>query len=166
MQWHYRSANYVLRQAQSRAVYDHRKRIFSWNLKRQMLYWRKENVLKNIHPSQQDVMASWECQSPSSINTTQSSLKLQVSTATSKTTHTMDTASQSMEEKHTLESSSKESYCNGIMGVPITFLDKYNPDQFEILGIANSARWIGSFPCLTIINGKKTYNRILIKYRL
>ena len=23
---------------------------------------------------------------------------------------------------------------NGIMGVPITFLDKYNPDQFEILG--------------------------------
>ena len=49
------------------------------------------------------------------------------------------------------------------MGVPITFLDKYNPEQFEILGIANSARWIGSFPCLTIINGKKTYNRILIK---
>ena len=25
--------------------------------------------------------------------------------------------------------------CNGIMGVPITFLDKYNPEQFEILGI-------------------------------
>ena len=23
---------------------------------------------------------------------------------------------------------------NGVMGVPITFLDKYNPDQFEILG--------------------------------
>jgi len=23
------------------------------------------------------------------------------------------------------------------MGVPITFLDKYNPDQFEILGIAD-----------------------------
>ena len=23
--------------------------------------------------------------------------------------------------------------CNGVMGVPITFLDKYNPDQFEIL---------------------------------
>jgi len=26
----------------------------------------------------------------------------------------------------------------GIMGVPITFLDKYNPDQFEILGITQS----------------------------
>ena len=23
---------------------------------------------------------------------------------------------------------------DGIMGVPITFLDKYNPDQFEIVG--------------------------------
>ncbi len=26
---------------------------------------------------------------------------------------------------------------NGVMGVPITFLDKYNPDQFEILGITD-----------------------------
>ena len=25
---------------------------------------------------------------------------------------------------------------NGVMGVPITFLDKFNPDQFEIIGIA------------------------------
>ncbi len=25
---------------------------------------------------------------------------------------------------------------NGVMGVPITFLDKYNPDQFEILGLS------------------------------
>lgn len=29
--------------------------------------------------------------------------------------------------------------CNGIMGVPITFLDKYNPDQFEIVGLLNSS---------------------------
>jgi hypothetical protein len=27
---------------------------------------------------------------------------------------------------------------DGIMGVPITFLDKYNPDQFEIVGLGNS----------------------------
>ncbi len=26
------------------------------------------------------------------------------------------------------------SNCKGVMGVPITFLDKYNPDQFDILG--------------------------------
>ena len=25
--------------------------------------------------------------------------------------------------------------CNGVMGVPITFLDKYNPEQFDIVGI-------------------------------
>ena len=50
-----------------------------------------------------------------------------------------------------------------IYGVPITFLDKYNPNQFEIVGIANSARWIGDFPCYTLINGKKIYNRILIR---
>ena len=25
-------------------------------------------------------------------------------------------------------------YCNGVMGVPITFLDKYSPEQFEIVG--------------------------------
>jgi hypothetical protein len=48
------------------------------------------------------------------------------------------------------------------MGVPITFVDKYNPEQFEILGVANSARWIG-YECYTVINGRKLYNRILIK---
>lgn len=33
--------------------------------------------------------------------------------------------------------------CNypGIMGVPITFLDKYNPEQFEILGQASDMNW-------------------------
>ena len=37
---------------------------------------------------------------------------------------------------------------NGLMGVPITFLDKYNPEQFEIigLGISNSGKEIGVKP--------------------
>jgi hypothetical protein len=52
----------------------------------------------------------------------------------------------------------------GVMGVPITFLDKHNPDQFEIVGLANSARWIGH-ECFTVINGKRIYNRILIRPR-
>ena len=36
----------------------------------------------------------------------------------------------------------------GAMGVPITFIDKYNPDQFEIigLGISNSGIEIGVQP--------------------
>ncbi len=51
---------------------------------------------------------------------------------------------------------------DGVMGVPITFVDKYSPAQFEILGVANSARWIG-YECFTLIQGKKIYNRILIR---
>lgn len=31
----------------------------------------------------------------------------------------------------------------GVMGVPITFMDKYNPDQFEILGISQT--WAAQF---------------------
>lgn len=35
--------------------------------------------------------------------------------------------------------------CNGIMGVPITFMDKYNPDEFEIVGmdLNNSVEELG-----------------------
>ncbi len=29
----------------------------------------------------------------------------------------------------------------GIMGVPITFMDKYCPEQFEILGLAMGSTW-------------------------
>ncbi len=65
---------------------------------------------------------------------------------------------------------------DGVMGVPITFLSKYNPDQFEILG---SQRW-SKGPELaaiyrgtrsvetdkaTLINGKETYDRIFIRHR-
>lgn len=37
-----------------------------------------------------------------------------------------------------------EESCSGIMGVPITFLDKYNPDQFEIIGCADYTGKYGS----------------------
>lgn len=51
---------------------------------------------------------------------------------------------------------------DGVMGVPITYIGIHNPSQFEILGIANSARWIG-YECFTLLNNKKVYNRLLIK---
>lgn len=48
----------------------------------------------------------------------------------------------------------------GVMGVPITFMDKYNPEQFEIVGITQSWFGIASriYPKQTQIdkNGKKT----------
>ena len=52
---------------------------------------------------------------------------------------------------------------DGVMGVPISFLDKYCPTQFKIVGIANDVRYMGDFPCKTIINGKPVYNRLLIQ---
>ena len=59
----------------------------------------------------------------------------------------------------------------GAMGVPITFLDKYNPEQFEILN-ANDYRRNEQVPIKlhglikdkeSSINGKPVYVRILIK---
>lgn len=59
-------------------------------------------------------------------------------------------------------------YCSGVMGVPITFLDKYNPDQFVIIGlIAGNIRGLAGIPTSTgkdgpYIDGKLKYGRILI----
>ena len=61
----------------------------------------------------------------------------------------------------------------GIMGVPITFLSKYNPEQFKIIGadyqvkdgelayIANK-KWKGKLD-RAYLNGKRLYSRIFIK---
>ena len=46
------------------------------------------------------------------------------------------------------------------MGVPITFLDKYNHEQFEILGLD---REFTSDKSNGKINGKTKYARIMIK---
>ena len=53
--------------------------------------------------------------------------------------------------------------CNGIMGVPITFIDKYNPDQFEILGLDRYIEDNPHYGHRFTINGKETYARILIR---
>ena len=57
----------------------------------------------------------------------------------------------------------------GIMGVPITFLGKYCPEQFEIVGWSrhndlnmDGGYWLGGKADATI-NGKEVYRRILIK---
>ena len=50
------------------------------------------------------------------------------------------------------------------MGVPVTFLDKYNPEQFEVLGNLGSYAPDGySLSGAIFINGKKIFKRILIK---
>ena len=61
---------------------------------------------------------------------------------------------------------------DGVIGVPITFLDKYNPEQFEIVGMISSAGYnkevvgidfLGEKDARPLINGKNIYARILIK---
>ena len=52
---------------------------------------------------------------------------------------------------------------DGVIGVPITYLDKHNPDQFEIVGneySLNIPKGRG------YINGKRMYSRILIRKKV
>jgi hypothetical protein len=49
------------------------------------------------------------------------------------------------------------------MGVPITFLDKYNPEQFEILGIDRYMEDNPNYGKRFSIKGKETYARMIIK---
>ena len=54
---------------------------------------------------------------------------------------------------------------DGVMGVPVTFLDKYNPEQFDILG---SNRGIdqdpdGVYGRGSFLNGKETFKRLFIR---
>ena len=50
---------------------------------------------------------------------------------------------------------------DGIMGVPVTFLDNYNPDQFEIIGLDRYTGKNGDKDFT--INGKLLFRRLLIK---
>lgn len=64
---------------------------------------------------------------------------------------------------------------DGVMGVPISFLDKYNPDQFELVGMFTGGNGVGFIPgsatpiasgkytTAPVINKQKVYARILIK---
>ena len=63
----------------------------------------------------------------------------------------------------------------GVMGVPISFLDKFNPDQFEILGsdynikegllpeLVNS-KWRGKLD-RGYVNNQRLFTRIFIKHK-
>jgi len=64
---------------------------------------------------------------------------------------------------------------DGVMGVPITFLDKYSPEQFEILGSDYNIKegllpklinlkWKGKID-RGYINNKRLYTRIFIKHK-
>jgi len=60
---------------------------------------------------------------------------------------------------------------DGVMGVPITFLDKYNSNQFEILGCSESeglgfsnGLWLDNLIVKQpLVNGKRKYKRLFIR---
>ncbi|KAA6226395.1 hypothetical protein FMM58_06525 [Campylobacter sp. LR291e] len=65
---------------------------------------------------------------------------------------------------------------NGVMGVPISFLDKYNPKQFKIIGIDFQVKdgflnelkvnkWQGKLD-RAYLNGKRLYSRIFKKKKI
>ena len=65
---------------------------------------------------------------------------------------------------------------NPIIGVPITFLDKHNPDQFKIVGLAAGNTATEAHPCyirgfkdkggVPLVKGGFVYARILIRRKL
>lgn len=57
---------------------------------------------------------------------------------------------------------------DGVMGVPISFIDKYNPNQFEIVGstykwCSEGIRIDGNNDLCPSVNGKPRYKRLFIK---
>ncbi len=52
---------------------------------------------------------------------------------------------------------------DGVMGVPITFLDKYCPEQFEIISDSRYHDGCEMADDINVINGKTLYRRILIR---
>ena len=54
---------------------------------------------------------------------------------------------------------------SGVMGVPISFLDKYNPDQFEIIGIDRYVKDNPKYGKRFTIGGQEIYARVLIKHK-
>ena len=118
-------------------------------------------------------MALSESQSRSLTNSVQNSLRSSASTDMSKTTRDMVIDLQLAEKKCTQEFSLRGSN-SYIMGVPISFLEKFCPEQFEIIGATESegkgfskGLWEKtSGVAQPLIRGRKVYKRIFIKRRV
>ena len=118
-------------------------------------------------------------QSHSSTNIAQNSLKssaqLKVKVKDSPTEFGMEQAeshSRSLTRDESINEYSSGQGANGVMGVPISFLDKFSPEQFEIIGCSDNGM-VGEGIKLPhfkrhnepYINGNKVYKRIFIKHK-
>ena len=130
-------------------------------------------ILQN-HYQTQGVTESWASPLHSLINTTLTNLNLSAQQKAKEKGSRENCGSKKAELRKQLQVENEstndcllEERCNGIMGVPITFLDKYNPDQFEIIGIDRytvpKEALVGG---RVAINGKPRYARILIRRKM
>ena len=138
-----RSSNHIPQLLQPRAIPNCRKRVFTCSRQRPRIRSWKENVQQNLH-AEDSVTESSEYQSHSLTSTTQHSLKSSAwRPETLKDllalTQQQEKMARILEENSNTEEFSSERYCNGVFGVPITYLDKYNPEQFEIIGMLQSS---------------------------
>lgn len=138
-----RSSNHIPQLLQPRAIPNCRKRVFTCSRQRPRIRSWKENVQQNLH-AEDSVTESSEYQSHSLTSTTQHSLKSSAwRPETLKDllalTQQQEKMARILEENSNTEEFSSERYCNGIFGVPITYLDKYNSEQFEIIGMLQSS---------------------------
>ena len=140
-----RSSDYIPQQIQPRTIPDCRQRIFTCSRQRPRIRSWKENVQQNLH-TEDTVTEFLECQLPSLTSTTQHSLKSLEQQSQKERDSATACGLQNQELRSLLSTSNEnisaclqERYCNGIAGVPITFLDKYSPEQFEIVN-ANDYR--------------------------
>lgn len=89
-------------------------------------------LLQNSGP-QDIVTESSECQSRSLTNGVLNNLEL---SQCQQCRDGQQTIGQCLMASQNIQESLSQRYCNGIMGVPITFIDKLNPEQFNIIGLA------------------------------
>lgn len=126
-----------------------------------------ENKLLKYLKKKDIATESLECQSHSSTASAQSNSELSETSIHLLSTKAEDTF---MERECTAESSYRR-YCNGIFGVPITFLDKYNSAQFEIIGATESegkgfsnGLWFSeSGIAQPLINKQRKYKRLFAR---
>jgi len=100
-------------------------------------------LLQNHHQTQ-DVTALWESRSPSSSDSTLNSSRSSEQPRAKERASQTDCGMPQAESHSHLSAASadtsvclSEEKCNGVMGVPITFLFQHCPEQFEIVGLVN-----------------------------
>ena len=91
-------------------------------------------LLQNSGP-QGTVTESSECQLRSLTNGVLNNLEL---SQCQQCQDGQQTIGQCLTASQNIQESLSQRYCNGIMGVPITIIDKLNPKQFDIIGCSSS----------------------------